>query len=403
MKRHLQIAKDTFERSNCNNHRAVNQADADRHKLEASGLGGAACARHGNFVPNAMVDFQKGERQMNMDYALCNAVAYNAEGLTKAINFYDINCQYSIKLLERINRNPFLSKDPALEIILGNWHLACPWTPRSLFCQICTQLHKGRQQSRRRNHGDLVVLAEPHLPHLPWDDRRSPKGKPGCSDGIMTRSLSKKYVKAVKGQCESATTFWELNESAPADSIKQWKEEAKAAMDNRGTNPAGMDIFEVKFYKVPTPKVIKLRILADQRTENIGHARGAATWIARGLKVEESQIAIMTDVGSLNDNHATDTQKLELAHRRNCLQMEIDGFQAGAATYYPVGYADDLDADWELDDASDPESDDGAAFFLDPSSNLLMVGEQKDNQDPIGHPAGYVPTTGPKFMGIPIG
>jgi hypothetical protein len=60
---HLAEAADTVEKSSCNNHRAVNQANAARHKLESTGIGGVACARHGCFVPHSMVDFQKGERQ----------------------------------------------------------------------------------------------------------------------------------------------------------------------------------------------------------------------------------------------------------------------------------------------------------------------------------------------------
>ncbi|KAG1823162.1 hypothetical protein DFJ58DRAFT_738878 [Suillus subalutaceus] len=58
---HLAEAADTLEKSSCNNHRAVNQANAARHKLESTGIGGVACARHGCFVPHSMVDFQKGE------------------------------------------------------------------------------------------------------------------------------------------------------------------------------------------------------------------------------------------------------------------------------------------------------------------------------------------------------
>ncbi|KAG2109815.1 hypothetical protein DEU56DRAFT_874492 [Suillus clintonianus] len=57
------MAADTLEKSSCSNHRAVNQANAARHKLESTGIGGVACARHGCFVPHSMVDFQKGERQ----------------------------------------------------------------------------------------------------------------------------------------------------------------------------------------------------------------------------------------------------------------------------------------------------------------------------------------------------
>jgi len=61
-KKHLSLAQDIIQRSECNNHRAVNQANASRHNLKATGIGGCACARHGCFVPHSMVDFQKGER-----------------------------------------------------------------------------------------------------------------------------------------------------------------------------------------------------------------------------------------------------------------------------------------------------------------------------------------------------
>ena len=50
-----------MQRSPCNNHRAVNQANASRGHLEASGIGATACLRHGCFVPHSVVDFQKGE------------------------------------------------------------------------------------------------------------------------------------------------------------------------------------------------------------------------------------------------------------------------------------------------------------------------------------------------------
>ncbi|KAG1784990.1 uncharacterized protein HD556DRAFT_1435287 [Suillus plorans] len=54
--------KNCVQRSDCNNHLVVNQANASRQRLEATGIGGCACARHGCFVPHSMVDFQKGER-----------------------------------------------------------------------------------------------------------------------------------------------------------------------------------------------------------------------------------------------------------------------------------------------------------------------------------------------------
>ncbi|KAG1836783.1 hypothetical protein DFJ58DRAFT_719005 [Suillus subalutaceus] len=47
-KRHLATARDHVQR------------------LEATGIGGCACARHGCFVPHSMVDFQKGERLVHI-------------------------------------------------------------------------------------------------------------------------------------------------------------------------------------------------------------------------------------------------------------------------------------------------------------------------------------------------
>ncbi|KIK76030.1 hypothetical protein PAXRUDRAFT_18496 [Paxillus rubicundulus Ve08.2h10] len=44
---YLKAAKDAPERSDCNNHWVVNQANAHRHNLEATGIGGCACADMG--------------------------------------------------------------------------------------------------------------------------------------------------------------------------------------------------------------------------------------------------------------------------------------------------------------------------------------------------------------------
>ena len=55
------------KRSDCSNHRAVNQANAQRNQLAATGIGGCACARHGCFIPHSMVNFQKGEQYVSID------------------------------------------------------------------------------------------------------------------------------------------------------------------------------------------------------------------------------------------------------------------------------------------------------------------------------------------------
>jgi hypothetical protein len=72
-----------------------------------------------------VVDFQKGERQMNMDYSFCQAVAHTAAGIQRVLLMYDIACQYCINLVERVKRSPYLSLPEGLEIMkgIGVWHV----------------------------------------------------------------------------------------------------------------------------------------------------------------------------------------------------------------------------------------------------------------------------------------
>jgi len=48
------------QRSTCHDHRAVNNVNKHSGHLESTGIGATACI-HGAFVPDSVVDFQKGE------------------------------------------------------------------------------------------------------------------------------------------------------------------------------------------------------------------------------------------------------------------------------------------------------------------------------------------------------
>jgi hypothetical protein len=48
------------QRSTCHDHRAVNNVNKHGGHLESTGIGATACI-HGAFVPDSVVDFQKGE------------------------------------------------------------------------------------------------------------------------------------------------------------------------------------------------------------------------------------------------------------------------------------------------------------------------------------------------------
>ncbi|KAN0130182.1 hypothetical protein V8E53_011939, partial [Lactarius tabidus] len=86
--------------------------------LDVTSIRATACC-HGFFVPTSVVDFQKGERCINMDYSLCKALSYNMESIPIALVMYDIMCQYKVHLKERVQRSPELSIPDSLELHTG--------------------------------------------------------------------------------------------------------------------------------------------------------------------------------------------------------------------------------------------------------------------------------------------
>ncbi|KAG1803238.1 uncharacterized protein BJ212DRAFT_1245414, partial [Suillus subaureus] len=113
-------------KSTCSNHWAVNATNIQRSNLRATGVGATACARHGCFVPHTVVDFQKGEWHMNMDYSICNAVKYTPEHIGSMLIIYDVACQWSIHFAEWVDQSYHLSLPKGTKILpaVGKFHLS---------------------------------------------------------------------------------------------------------------------------------------------------------------------------------------------------------------------------------------------------------------------------------------
>jgi len=110
----------------CHRYRVQDGAEIAHHGRRSTGIGGHCCARHGCFAPSSMVDFQKGERQMNMDWSLCEALAStNVSGIENVLHIYDIGCQYHVHLRDRINNNPLLEIDDRIKLVeaIGLFHV----------------------------------------------------------------------------------------------------------------------------------------------------------------------------------------------------------------------------------------------------------------------------------------
>ncbi|KAJ7833450.1 hypothetical protein B0H14DRAFT_3142595 [Mycena olivaceomarginata] len=124
---HLRITPDRkqFQRSNCNNHRAVNETNAKRKDVDSTGIGACACARHGCFYPHSIVGFKVGERQANMDYAISEVFRQLPGQIKEFLLIYDISCQWVVHWMERFLKGEYLfyRDDLVLTAAVGKFHL----------------------------------------------------------------------------------------------------------------------------------------------------------------------------------------------------------------------------------------------------------------------------------------
>ncbi|KAG2112359.1 uncharacterized protein F5147DRAFT_771425 [Suillus discolor] len=353
-KAHLAGAKENAQMSECNNHWAVNQANASRHRLEATGIGGCACARHGCFVPHSIVDFQKGEQHMNMDYALCHALSHHTDGLSRALTFYDVNCQYNKYFRHRVNESQHLSIPAGMEIVpgIGLWHVhghqdKCYVRYASMFITRAARID-----------GEIMeTLWVPLNIISPSARGMSTPHRQECLDYQMNDSnfmkmirmsgfLCRKYRDTVKGVSESMAVFEKLTETADHVMVETWEEQDRQAQISRTSDPSAMDVFQ------------ELALLSSRAGSGGGNTKcGAATWIASGITIEELQISLLMDIRRLG-KHSTKTQHLEIVRRRTKLQSQIDEFTIAAVAH--LGEDFDLDddiRDMEIDFINDSDGD----------------------------------------------
>ncbi|KAJ6556077.1 hypothetical protein B0H19DRAFT_947493 [Mycena capillaripes] len=92
---HVRITPDKKQRSNCNNHRAVNETNVKRKEVDSTGIGACACARHGCFYPHSF------------------------------LLIYDISCQWVIHWIQRFMDGKYLfyRDDLTLTPAVGKFHL----------------------------------------------------------------------------------------------------------------------------------------------------------------------------------------------------------------------------------------------------------------------------------------
>ncbi|KAN0128148.1 hypothetical protein V8E53_014063 [Lactarius tabidus] len=272
--KHLNSGKEITQVSTCNTYKAIELANSSRPHLDVTGIGATACC-HGFFVPTSVVDFQKGERQINMDYSLCKALSYNMESIPVALVMYDIMCQYKVHLKERVERSPELAP---------YWYrpLPHPWT--------------ATYQGLNR----LMGKSSKHFPSLLTQWKRLQAGLELSAEAFQSLSL----------RLEKHTS--------------KWLTQDQQAQIDRNVNPSAMDMYDTATAKGPSLSEVQWKLITGEGGDP--SECGQTSWIASGIRIQELQLALRYELRIYGAKH-TSEETQAIHNRQGRIQKLIDRFK----------------------------------------------------------------------------
>ncbi|EAU84183.2 hypothetical protein CC1G_13091 [Coprinopsis cinerea okayama7 len=356
---HLSTAKEVNETATCHEHRAIADKSKVRKGLDVTGIGAIACMRHGAFAPGSVVDFQKGERQINMDYSLSEALKYTSTAGTKRVIFaYDINCQYSKHLLGRLEKGDYLELREDLVFVFGIGLFHVHGHQESCHARYSLTFIEGAGNSSGEILESLWAVVNEVARST---STMTLAHRTEVLDAIFGDINWKKLLNSVPSICKNWLNSRKqmaiakedlalLSETATPEQIRRWKSQLEDANRRRASDISAMDILNAKIVKPPTLSKTRTRMMEDEKQS--GTAVGVTSWIAFGLKIQETQIVLKSFVRGLPKD-MTEAQELELAKRREQLYLDIDSFYENASHLFP-------DADLDTLKCDDPPSDEVA-------------------------------------------
>ena len=252
---------------------------------DVTGVVAIACARHGCYAPNSLVDLFLGEQQKNVDFALLRAILSTGVDADQGLLlYYDIICQYIIYLLERIGTHlPF---GLIVEAAIGLFHV-----------------HAHKEECFYRYASTFIpgagIVAGEILESL-WSilNSISPTVRTATLahraemlDDHASDSNHKKMLGIVSSLCKSNSTAIDMSEHAQqyynnltleagSTAVEKWKNDIEEAESERQFDIKAMDIYAANLvsdkHKTHEPA-------AGSNISALNH------WMELSLAIEEKQ------------------------------------------------------------------------------------------------------------------
>jgi hypothetical protein len=218
---------------------------------DVTGLAAIACARHGCYAPNALVDLFKGEQQKNVDFALLKPLDTTNVSLEQGVLLiYDIACQYFKYLRDRIGHR--LPAGLLMEAGIGLFHVhahkdecffryAPSFIPGASVVagEILESLWSSLNAiSPTARMATLVHRAEMLDDHACDSNHKKSLG--------IINSLSKAHRTAVDMLEHAKTYHCNLSNKSRPQAVAKWKKDVEEAEKMRSEDITAMDVYAAK-------------------------------------------------------------------------------------------------------------------------------------------------------------
>ncbi|KAF8802333.1 hypothetical protein BYT27DRAFT_7112690 [Phlegmacium glaucopus] len=293
-KEFLRTATERLTKAPCENtFRAIEQAMLFSKSCDITGIVAIACARHGCFAPNSIVDLTRGEQQKNVDWAFLEALRTTSLDAAQGVMLiYDIACQYFIHMNDRIGTQlPIgLEVDRAIGLFHVHAHKeACFFRYASSFIPgtgVCAgEILESLWSNLNTISPATWTATLAHRAEIIDDHATDSNHSKTLAIGTTLTRRFKESLDMVK---ETTKYYDHLTSTAAAADIAEWSACIIAAEAERLKDPAVMDILaarEPKCHTQPEP--------VDQITPM------GEDWCRLAIAVEERQIDIQDRVRRL--------------------------------------------------------------------------------------------------------
>ncbi|KAF9462998.1 hypothetical protein BDZ94DRAFT_1259836 [Collybia nuda] len=330
--------------STCSNHKAID-AEHSSKGLAATGVGTIDCARHDVKRPLSVGDLQVSERYVNMDFLFFSSLLGSA--LIEFVVSYDIVCQWSIKLWERMNKYPqHLRFGPDgvrhFVFLVPKFHLpahvmACQ-TPFSFNFNAHVGRTDGEAPERGWSHINPVATSTREMgPGSRQDTLDDHFGDWNWKKTVlMGVSLLRKIQVAVAERSEHVFRYHQFENGLNEVHVEAWKTELNHWLKDHGKrNP-----FE-PIYKSLTQNAVRLELAKQDAADLINGTAyvlhetvSASQLITLGLDLEDQQRRLIIESAELG-MHSTDIQATRVQVKRNTLKRKIDAWISIQHLYVP--------------------------------------------------------------------